>query len=219
MNRDTDHDGKCDLNCDTNNDGFPDENIDLNGDNICDMKCKVEVESNENSGTKPVESKKPNKEPQTEENGVVKVTFKETNIINLTNQISVSDDIGLQNPAQTFTVSNDRNQLGSIDYTVNYTVSLVDLTSGNKKIDKRYIKYRYTRTSSDGSVFTSDIGTLSDLTVQSNGNLLLDKRNQPKGQSDSYSVVFWVSSSAGNDQQGKEFLMAFKIDAGVTINN
>ena len=40
MNKDTDNDGKCDLNCDTNNDGIPDKNIDVDGDEKCDLNCE-----------------------------------------------------------------------------------------------------------------------------------------------------------------------------------
>lgn len=37
INRDINHDGKCDLNCDVNGDGWPDINLDINGDGRADL--------------------------------------------------------------------------------------------------------------------------------------------------------------------------------------
>ena len=223
MNRDKDGDGKCDFNCDTNKDGWPDKYIDINGDDICDYVCdnknkesKQSRESKQSHESK--QSTKPVESTVEEEEGVVVVNYIETNIVDLRKLYSVDDDEGLQNPPQRFSICNDPDQLNGMNYTVNYTVNIVEMNSNiPRKIDKKYIKYRYTKTDKNGNVTTSDIGRLSAL-KESNGKLLLVKDSQQAGDCDYYSVVFWIASDAGNDQQTREFLMAFKVEAGIMIN-
>ena len=134
------------------------------------------------------------------------------------NQVPVDDDVGLTNPVQRFTISNDKSQLEGVNYQVDYTISLIELNKNvRKQIDKEYIKFRYTKTDSKGKKTTSDITRLSSLKKQSDGKYLLLKDNQAKGATDKYEFTFWIASDAGNDQQNAAYIMAFKVEAGITV--
>ncbi|MCI8498225.1 MAG: hypothetical protein HFG33_02360 [Bacilli bacterium] len=150
-------------------------------------------------------------------NDLISVDYTEKNIISLYDQMTVPDKVGLKNPPQEFTISNDSSKVGSLNYLVHYSVNLVLMNDPNAKlIDKRFIKYKYSyKDSNTGKTFESNVETLADLEENPDGSLLLTKGVQLKDAKTDFKVTFWISSLAQNDQQGRTFTFAFNVNAAV----
>jgi hypothetical protein len=148
---------------------------------------------------------------------LVDVEYTESNIVSLYDQMSVSDAVGLQNPSEDFTISNDSSEVGSLSYIVHYSVNLVPMNDDSAKlIDTKYIKYKYTyKDSKTGKYYESKIGTLDELTTNSDGSLLLTKGTQMKDSQTDFKVIFWISSLATNKEQGSTYTFAFKVNAAI----
>lgn len=150
-------------------------------------------------------------------NDLISVDYTENAIVSLYDQMSVSDKVGLSNTPEMFTISNDSSKVGSLNYLVHYSVNIVPMNDPDAKlIDKRFIKYKYTyRDSNTGKTFESPIETLADLKENSDGSILLTKGVQAKDAKTDFKVIFWISSLAQNDQQGKTYTFAFDVNAAI----
>lgn len=144
---------------------------------------------------------------------LITVNYKETNIVNLENLMTVSDDEGLKNTPQTFEISNDSSKVGGIDYKVNYSVNIVELNDKIERVlDKKYIKYQLTYIE-DGKEVVSPIGTFADLKKNPDGSYLLMDGTQKKDSITSFKVVIWLSATAPNEVQNTAYMFAFKVSA------
>ncbi len=147
---------------------------------------------------------------------LVEVNYTENNIVSLYDQMSVSDEKGLKNKPQEFTISNNSEKIKTVDYLVNYTVNLVPMNDPSAHLlDKKYISYRYTYTKDDGTIYESPIGSLDELKENDDGTLLLTKNVQKKDEKTDFKVVFWINSLATNDEQGATYTFAFKVNAAI----
>lgn len=148
---------------------------------------------------------------------LVNVNYKEERIISLYDQMTVKDSVGLNNPPEEFTISNDSSLVNGLDYLVNYYIYLVPLNDPTSHlIDKKYIKYRYSyKDSVTGKYFESEIGTLADLPVREDGTLLLTKGTQNKDSKTDFKVTFWLGLGAPNEEQGATYTFKFKVDADI----
>jgi len=148
---------------------------------------------------------------------LVTVNYIEENIISLYDQMTVSDKVGLQNPPEEFTISNDSSKVGSLNYLVHYSVNIVPLNDPKAKlIDKEFIKFKYTyKDSKSGKYYESKIGTLDELSINPDGSMLLTKGTQKKDSKTDFKVIFWISALASNEEQGSSYTMAFKVNAAV----
>lgn len=155
--------------------------------------------------------------PQDEISELVSVEYKENNIVNLYDQMTVSDEVGVQNTPQEFTIRNDSKKVPSLNYTVNYSVDLVPMNDPKGKIlDKKYIKYKYTYTNSwTGKSYESKIRTLDSSNVNPDGSITIATGTQLKDNETKFKVIFWLSSEAQDDQQGATYTMAFKVNASI----
>ena len=61
---------------------------------------------------------------------------------------------------------------------------------------------------------SGSIGKLSDLRKVGNKYQILST-SQNKNIKDTYTFKFWISSDAGNSEQGKSYTFAFKVDATI----
>lgn len=150
---------------------------------------------------------------------LVNVRYKESNIIDLRNLFSVSDEEGLKNTPQEFSISNDEEKMPTnYDYTVKYNVNILELNDEIKnKIDKRYIKYQLTHFDSETEEkIVEPINTLANLGDKNpDGTYTIYSGEQGKGKQTNFEVIFWIGDDAGNDQQGKAFKFAFRVSAAV----
>lgn len=155
--------------------------------------------------------------PITEEvSDLIEVNYKEENIVSFYDQMTVSDEKGLMNTPEEFTISNSSKKVGGLNYLVHYYVQIVPLNDPTSHtIDKRYIKYRYSYKDSNGKTFESPIGTLADLTEGPDGTLLLTKGTQKRDEVTDFKINFWLSSHATNDNQGGIYTFQFKVDASI----
>lgn len=155
--------------------------------------------------------------PQDEISELVSVEYKENNIVNLYDQMTVSDEVGVQNTPQEFTIRNDSKKVPSLNYTVNYSVDLVPMNDPKGKIlDKKYIKYKYIYTNSwTGKSYESKIRTLDSSNVNPDGSITIATGTQLKDNETKFKVIFWLSSEAQDDQQGATYTMAFKVNASI----
>ena len=170
---------------------------------------KIEESSKQESGSKP---------PVVEDDlsNLVTVNHKETNIVNLTNLIPVDDEIGLKNTPQEWNIYNDSSKLpDAIDYDVYYAVNIVELNKSTDTIlNKKYIKYRLTYEDYNGN--TKQInGNLGDLNKNPDGSYMLIAGSQRKNANSNFSMVLWIDSKAGNSEQGKSYLFAYKVVAAI----
>lgn len=158
--------------------------------------------------------------PVTGDTSLVKVNYLESSIISLYDQLSVDDEIGLQNAPQKFTISNDSKEAPNLDYDVEYQINLMPMNDPHAKLlNVKYIKYQYKYTDKkSGKTYTSSIGTIGDLERNQDGSFKLTSGEQDMDGSTDYEVVFWISNQAGNDQQGSTFTFAFKVEAGIDVD-
>lgn len=149
---------------------------------------------------------------------LIKIDYIENQIVNLYDQMTVPDKVGLNNKPQKFTIKNDSTKVGNINYLVHYSVRLVPMNEPDiRLIDKKFIKYKYSyKDSETGKTFESSIGTIEDLTELQDGSLLLTKGVQKRDSETDFEVIFWISSLAGNDQQGLTYSFAFDVKAAVS---
>lgn len=147
---------------------------------------------------------------------MVKVNYKETNIVNLEGLMTVSDSVGLKNPAQEFQISNDAGKLRNLKYEVRYNVNILELNDKNDKvIDKKYLKYRLSYKDKNGYEKFGPIKTFADLKKNPDGSYLMLDGTQVKNGATDFKVVIWLSSTAGNDQQGRSYTFMFKVNAAI----
>ncbi len=138
-------------------------------------------------------------------------------VINLYDQMSIDDAEGLLNTPQEFTIKNNPDEVGSLQYLVNYEVKIVPLNDPSAKlISPKYIKYKYTYTDTlSGTYYESPIKTLEETEQNSDGSYILDARSQGRGSSTTYSIIFWISSLAPDEEMGSTYTFQFKVDAAV----
>ena len=150
-------------------------------------------------------------------NEVVTVNYTETDIVSLYDMIPLSDNDGLRNPAQTFTISNDSSKLKSdMDYKVDYTVNIIELNQGVTNIlDKKFIKYQLTYTDESGREVVSDIKRLSDLEANPDGSLILMKGKQNRDTVSNFKMIVWLASDATDSEQNKSYTFKFHITANI----
>lgn len=148
---------------------------------------------------------------------LIEVNYKEDSIVNLYDQMTVPDRIGLQNPPEEFSISNSSEKVGSLNYLVHYSVNIVPMNDPSAKlIDKKYIKYKYFYTDSETNrTYESPIGTLADLKENPDGSLVLIKGAQLKDRKTDFKVIFWLGSEATNKEQGKTYTFQFKVNAAI----
>lgn len=154
--------------------------------------------------------------PQGDISNLVDVEYKES-IIRLTNMIATTDEMGLDNLPHEFTIENNSKKITDANYAVNYSVNIMPMNNSTVSlIDKKYIKYKYIYTNSwSGKTYESKIGTLEELPIDKNGNLILMTGTQLKNASSKFKVIFWLSSDAPTDQQNAEYTFRFKIEASI----
>lgn len=152
----------------------------------------------------------------TDPRSLIDVTFEEKKIVSLYNQLSVDDEIGLENDPTIFTISNDASKAEDLEYSVPYIVYLIPMNdSSTKLIDKKYIRYRYTTFDhKTGETYTSKIGNLSELPTDGE-KMILVSPTQAKGETTDYTVTFWIGSDAENDQQGASYTFGFEVSAWI----
>lgn len=152
-----------------------------------------------------------------EVSSLVKVNYIEENVVSLYNQMSVADNVGLQNPPQEFTISNSSEDVKALNYLVHYSVNIVPMNDPKAKLlNEKHIKYKYTyKDSHTGKFYESAVGTLADLKTNPDGSLLLTKGTQAKDSKTDFKVIFWVSSHALNSEQGSTYTFAFKVNAAI----
>lgn len=147
---------------------------------------------------------------------LITVNYIETNIMNLENLRAVSDEVGMQSTPLEFEITNDSTKVGDLNYLVNYTVNIVELNGGlDKVVDKKYIKYQFTTIDTDSKEVESSIGTLADLKQNTDGSYQLTSNSQAKDGFTGYKVRVWINAVAGNDQQGRSYIFAFKVNAAI----
>lgn len=148
---------------------------------------------------------------------LVTVNYKETNIVNLVNLMTVSDAKGLNNSAQEFQIYNDGSKLKAVNYKVNYSVNIVELNkSFDDIIDKKYLKYRLIYTDNKGNEVLEPIRTFADLKQNPDGSYQMFKGVQDKNGINKFKVIIWLSANANNDQQNRSYTFAFKVNAAIS---
>jgi len=147
---------------------------------------------------------------------LVDVEYLEDSIVQLFDQMSVSDAKGLLNPPQEFTIRNTSDKVGGVQYLVKYEVKLVPLNDPSAKlISPEYIKYRYTyKDSKTGKYYESPIKTLAE-TENDDGTYIIDTGTQGRDGETTYKVVFWISSLAPDREMGSTYTFQFKVDAAI----
>lgn len=147
---------------------------------------------------------------------LITVNYKETNIVNLTNLMTVSDSIGLKNPPQEFQISNDGKRVNNMNYQVVYSVNITELNYGIENIlNKQYLKYQLSYTDNKGNTVTEPIGTFADLKENPDGTFLMTKGIQKKNATTDFKVVIWLSATAPNSEQNKAYTFSFKVNAAI----
>ncbi len=158
-----------------------------------------------------------NNPPVTPElSSLVNVEYVEDSIVQLVDQMSVSDAKGLLNPSQKFTIRNNSDKVGGLQYLVNYEVKLVPLNDPSAKlISPKYIKYRYTyKDYRTGKFYESPIKTLEE-TKMDKGTYIIDTGTQGRDGVTEYNVVFWISSLAPDEEMSSTYTFQFKVDAAI----
>ncbi len=158
-----------------------------------------------------------NNPPVTPElSSLVNVEYVEDSIVQLVDQMSVSDAKGLLNPSQKFTIRNNSDKVGGLQYLVNYEVKLVPLNDPSAKlISPKYIKYRYTyKDYRTGKLYESPIKTLEE-TKMDKGTYIIDTGTQGRDGVTEYNVVFWISSLAPDEEMSSTYTFQFKVDAAI----
>lgn len=147
---------------------------------------------------------------------LVEVEYLEEKIVQLKDQMSVSDAKGLLNPPQEFIIKNNSGKVGELQYLVKYEVKLVPLNDPSAKlISPEYIKYRYTyKDSKTGKYYESPIKTLEE-TKNESGSYIIDTGTQGRDGETKYNVVFWISSLAPDAEMGSTYTFQFKVDAAI----
>ena len=178
------------------------------------VKPRPEESSSESRESSVESSEQPNPVVEDDLSNLVTVNYVETNIVNLTNLIPVSDEVGLKNKAQEFNITNDSSKLTpGIEYDIRYIVNIVELNQNIAKvINNKYIRYRLTYDNYYGEKVVVD-GNIGDLKKNADGSFEFISGSQKKDATSNFNVIFWIDSSAGNDQQGASYLMAFKTTA------
>lgn len=148
---------------------------------------------------------------------LVQVNYKETNIVDLKDQMTVSDYVGLQNIPQEFSISNDSSKVPSLNYKIHYSVNIVELNENKDRVlEKKYIKYQLTYTDKFGKEIVKPISTFDNLEKNPDGSYLLMKGIQKKDKNTNFKVVIWLSSLAPNEMQNTSYTFIFKVKAAVT---
>ena len=144
---------------------------------------------------------------------LITVNYKETNIVNLENLMTVSDDVGLKNTPQTFEISNDSSKVGGLNYKVNYSINIVELNDKIERVlDKKYLKFQLSYVE-NGQEIVTPIKTFADLKKNPDGSFLLMNGTQKKDGITSFKVVIWLSADAPNEEQNTAYMFAFKVSA------
>ena len=157
--------------------------------------------------------------PEDAVSSVVKITYKNTNIVDLHDLISVSNETGLKNPKQEFNISNTAELMPyNMNYNVKYQITIRELNDTiDKVLDKRFIRYQLTHYDAETGIRTTEpIRTFADLTKNIDGSYKMFTGTQAKDRQTNFEVVIWIGEDALNDQQGREYRFAFSVVAVVT---
>lgn len=147
---------------------------------------------------------------------VVNVLYKETNLVDILNQVPVPDEVGLRNKKQEFSISNSMDKMpNNLDYVVHYQVTILELNDDYERvIDKKYIRFQLTYFDDEAKErITEPIKTLADLPQNIDGSLIMFTGTQAKNHKTNFEVIFWIGEDAPNSQQGRSYSLAFKVVA------
>lgn len=135
------------------------------------------------------------------EAGTFKISFLESNYINLINTYPMTDEEGLNTEGYRFTITNEGTLNGK------YNISLEE--SEENTLDKSYVKY---------SIKEGD-GTWSTPALLSNGTLLLDNKLLNSTDHIDYELKLWLDESAPNEVQGTKYQAKIVVSATQTNAN
>lgn len=122
--------------------------------------------------------------------GTLKVDFSEGDSIKLENSAPMSDSAGQSTTPYTFTVTNSGNIKA-------YYSIMNEEDSANSTLSNTYLKYRLV--GSDG--YDSGVQDLSSLS----NNYFISASTLDTTKTVSYKLYMWISSTAGNEVQGKTY--------------
>lgn len=135
------------------------------------------------------------------EAGTFKISFLDSNYINLENTYPMTDEEGLNTSAYKFTITNNGTLNGK------YNISLEE--SSENTLDKSYIKY---------SIKEGD-GTWSTPALLSNGIILTDNKQLNSSDHVDYELKLWLDESAPNEVQGTKYQAKIVVSATQTNAN
>lgn len=135
------------------------------------------------------------------EAGTFKISFLDSNYINLENTYPMTDEEGLNTPGYKFTITNEGTLNGK------YNISLEE--SEENTLDKSYVKY---------SVKEGD-GTWSTPALLSNGIILTDNKQLNSTDHIDYELKLWLDENAPNEVQGKKYQAKIVVSATQTNAN
>ena len=152
---------------------------------------------------------------------VVNVVYKETNFVDILDQVTVPNEVGLKNKKQEFSISNNMDKMpNNLDYKVHYQVTILEKNDNHERVlEKRYIRYQLTYFDEETKErITEPIRTLADLPQNIDGSLKMFTGVQDKNHKTNFEVIFWIGEDAPNSQQGRSYSLAFKVVALVSHN-
>lgn len=144
---------------------------------------------------------KTSKETVEVEAGTFKISFLDSNYINLENAYPMTDEEGLNTSGYKFTITNEGTLNGK------YNISLEEKEENT--LDKSYIKY---------SIKEGD-GTWSTPALLSNGIILTDNKQLNSTDHIDYELKLWLDEAAPNEVQGKKYQAKIVVSATQTNAN
>lgn len=135
------------------------------------------------------------------EAGTFKISFLESNYINLINTYPMTDEEGINTEGYRFTITNEGTLNGK------YNISLEE--SEENTLDKSYVKY---------SIKEGD-GTWSTPALLSNGTILLDNKLLNSTDHVDYELKLWLDEAAPNEVQGTKYQAKIVVSATQTNAN
>lgn len=144
---------------------------------------------------------KTSKETVEVEAGTFKISFLDSNYINLENAYPMTDEEGLNTSGYKFTITNEGTLNGK------YNISLEEKEENT--LDKSYIKY---------SIKEGD-GTWSTPALLSNGIILTDNKQLNSTDHIDYELKLWLDEDAPNEVQGKKYQAKIVVSATQTNAN
>lgn len=135
------------------------------------------------------------------EAGTFKISFLDSNYINLENAYPMTDEEGLNTSGYKFTIKNEGTLNGK------YNISLEE--SEENTLDKSYVKY---------SIKEGD-GTWSTPALLSSGTILTDNKQLNSTEHIDYELKLWLDMDAPNEVQGTKYKAKIVVSATQTNAN